>query len=143
MSYCEKYLYIHMYIFLDFKHHPILQPINSDRIRKHCRNLDLTRANASRIALPLSIVFERAGFENSYRKITGIRVIAIALIGSVGLQLLFDDNESLSGVSSWGMKLVSVHMELLAVKDELYQFPHRALPKNHKPVACSSRRARW
>ena len=94
---------LRMYIFLDLEHHPVSQPINSDRICKHCRNLDLTRANASCITLPLSIFFERAGFENSYRRMAGTRVMAIALIGSVGLQLLLDDNESLSGVSSWGM----------------------------------------
>ena len=133
---------LHMYIFLELKHHPVRQPINSDRIYKHCRNLHLTRTNAPRIALPLSIVFERAGFENSYRRMTGIRVIAIVLIGSVALQLLLDDNGSLSGVSSWEMNQVSVHVRSL-IKDEPYQFPHRARPKIHKPVACSSCLARW
>ena len=130
------------YTFLDLKHHPLRQPINGDRICKHSRNFDLTRANASRIALPLSIVFERAGFENSYRRMTGIRVVAIALIGSVGLQLLLDDNESLSRVSSWEIKQVSVHVEWL-VEAEPYQFPRQARLKTRKPVACSSRRARW
>ena len=92
------------YISLDLKYHPLLQPINSDRIYKHCRNLDLTRANAPRIAHPLSIFFERAGFQNSYRRITGVGIIAIVLIGMVGLKLLLDNNASLSRVSSWGMK---------------------------------------
>jgi len=114
--------------------------MNSDRICKHRRNLDLTRANVSRIALPLSIFFERAGFENSYRRITGIRVVTIVLIGSVCFQLLLDDNESMSGVSSWEMNRVSVHVRLL-YEEEPYQCPHQARPKIHKPVAYSSRRA--
>jgi len=133
---------LRMCIFLHLEHHPVSQPINSDRICKHRRNLDLTRANVSRIALLLSIFFERAGFESSYRRITGIRVVTIVLIGSVGFQLLLDDNESMSGVSSWEMNRVSVRVRLL-YEEETYQCPHQARPKIHKPVAYSSRRAQW
>jgi len=87
---------------LNLNHHLLRQPINSDRICKHCRNLNLTRANATPIALPLSILFERSGFEDSYRRITGIGVVAIVLVGSVSLQLFLDNGEGPSGVSSWG-----------------------------------------
>ena len=59
-----------MYIALDLKYHPLHQPINTDGIYNHSRNLDdLTRANAIRLGLPLSILFERAVFEDSYRGI--------------------------------------------------------------------------
>ena len=60
----------------------------------------MTRTNATRIALPLSIILERPGFEDPYRRITGIGAIAIALVGGVFLQLLLDNNDGLGRVSS-------------------------------------------
>ena len=97
----QEFTFYILYIFLDLDHHSFRQPINSNRIGKHRRNLDLARANATCIALPLSIFFERPGFEDSHRRIAGIGVIAIVLVGGVLLQLLLDNNEGLSGVSSW------------------------------------------
>ena len=93
---------LHMYIVLDLKHHPLHQPINSDGICKHSRNLDdLTRANAIRLGLPVSILFERAGFKNSYRRIANDIISRIFCVAHVGLQLRFDNGDGLSGVSSW------------------------------------------
>ena len=64
---------LHMYIALDLKYHPLYQPINSGGICKHSRNLDdLTRANATRLGFPLSILFERAALEDSYRGIANL-----------------------------------------------------------------------
>jgi len=90
---------LHTYIALDLKHHPLHQPINSDGICKHSRNLDdLTRANAIRLGLPVSILFERAWFEDSYRGIAN--PIAMEFVALVGMQLLFDNSGCLNGISS-------------------------------------------
>jgi len=88
-----------MYIALDLKHHPLHQPINSDGIYKHNRNLDnLTRANATRLGLPVSILFERAVFEDSYRG--NSNPTAMSCVALVGMQLLVGNSDCLNGVSS-------------------------------------------
>ena len=58
-----------MYMFLDLSHHPFRQPLKSGGICNHCRNLDLTSINTIRLSLPVSIFFERAVFDDSYRRI--------------------------------------------------------------------------
>ena len=83
-----------MYIFLDLNQHPIRQPSKSGRIW----NLDLTRVNATRLGSPVSIFFERAGFEDSYRRI--VNPIGIELVVLVGLQLVFNNGEGIGRVSS-------------------------------------------
>ena len=83
---------------LDLNHHPFHQPFKNDRICKRSRNLDLTTVNATRLGLPVSILFERAGFEDSYRRIAN--PIAIEFVALVGKQLLFDNSDCLNGVSS-------------------------------------------
>ena len=91
----------YMYIILDLKHHPFRQPTTSSRICKHRWNLNLTRVNATGLGFPVSILFERAGFEDSYRRIANDILSSIFRITHVGLQLRFDNGDGLSGVSSW------------------------------------------
>ena len=90
-----------MYIILDLKHHPFCQPTTSGRICKHGWNLNLTRVNATDLGLPVSILFERAGFEYSYRRIANDILSRIFRVAHVGLQLRFDNGDGLSGVLSW------------------------------------------
>ena len=50
----------------------------------------------------MSILFERAGFEDSYRRITDdILSFRIFCVAHVSLQLRFDNGDGLSGISSW------------------------------------------
>ena len=93
-----KFTYHIMYIFLDLNQHPFRQPFKSGRIYNHHWNLDLTRVNATRLGPPVSIFFERAGFEDSYRRIAN--PIGIELVVLVGLQLVFDNGEGIGRVSS-------------------------------------------
>ena len=80
-----------MYIAPDLKHHSLHQPINDDRICKRSWNLDdLTRANAIFLGLPVSILSERAGFEDSYRRIAN-PIAGIEFVALVSMQLLFDN----------------------------------------------------
>lgn len=90
-----------MYIILDLKHHPFCQPTTSGRICKHGWNLNLTRVNATDLGLPVSILFERAGFEYSYRRIANDILSRVFRVAHVGLQLRFDNGDGLSGVLSW------------------------------------------
>lgn len=90
-----------MYIILDLKHYPFCQPTTSGRICKHGWNLNLTRVNATDLGLPVSILFERAEFEDSYRRIANDILSRVFRVAHVGLQLRFDSGDGLSGVSSW------------------------------------------
>ena len=89
-----------MYIILDLKHHPFRQPTTSGRIYKHGWNLNLTRVNTTGLGLPVSILFEGAGFEDSYRRIANDILSRIFRVAHVGLQLRIDNGDGLSGVSS-------------------------------------------
>ena len=94
----QAHLQQHMRMFLDLNHHPFHQPFKNGRIYKRSRNLDLTRVNATRLGLPVSILFECAGFQDSYRGITN--PMGIEFVAFVGMQLLFDNSDCLNGVSS-------------------------------------------
>jgi hypothetical protein len=85
-------------MFLDLNHHPFHQPFKNSRICKHSRNLDLTTVDTIRLSLPVSILFERAGFEDSYRRIAN--PVGIEFVALVGKQLLFDNSDCLNGVWS-------------------------------------------
>ena len=89
-----------MYIILDLKHHPFRKPTTSGRICKHGWNLNLTRVNTTGLGLPVSILFEGAGFEDSYRRIANDILSRIFCVDHVGLQLRIDNSDCLSGVSS-------------------------------------------
>jgi len=93
-----KYTYYRIYIFLDLNQHPFHQPFKDGRIYNHSWNLDLTRVNATCLGPLVSIFFERAGFEDSYRRIAN--AIGIELVALVGLQLVFDNGECIGRVSS-------------------------------------------
>jgi hypothetical protein len=83
---------------LDLNHHPFHQPFKNGRICKHSRNLDLTSVDTIHLGLPVSILFERAGFEDSYRGIAN--PIGIEFVALVSKQLLFDNSNCLNGVWS-------------------------------------------
>ena len=62
----------------------------------------MTEVNATGLGFPVSILFERAGFEDSYRRITDdILSFRIFCVAHVSLQLRFDNGDGLSGISSW------------------------------------------
>jgi len=85
-------------MFLDLNHHPFHQPFKNGRICKHGRNLDLTSIDTIRLGLPVSILFERAWFEDSYRRIA--KPISIVFVTLVCMQLLLDNSDCLNRVWS-------------------------------------------
>ena len=77
-----KFAYYRMYTFLDLNQHSFRQPFKNGRIYNHSWNLDLTRVNTTRLGFPVSIFFERAGLEDSYRGIANpIAIEFVALVG--------------------------------------------------------------
>ena len=82
LMYPQAHLQQPMHMSLDLQYHPFHQPFKNGRICKHSRNFDLTSVDTIRLGLPVSILFECAGFEDSYRGITKpIGIEFVALVG--------------------------------------------------------------